>query len=72
MTYIIIRIRICKLEISTAPTKAKWREPAYSQALQLPKTKSIGSESDPESKADRQSESDGYGGWCLEMRRGGR
>ena len=36
----------------------------------LSKTKSIGSRSDPESQASRQS--DGYGGWCLELRRGGR
>ena len=51
------------LEVSTAPTVAKSREPAYSQALS--KTKSIGSWSDPESQA-------GYGGWCLELRWGGR
>ena len=36
----------------------------------LSKTKSIGSGSDPESQAGRQS--DGYGGWCSELRRGGR
>src|SRR6218665_2826632 len=36
----------------------------------LTKTKSIGSSQDPESQAGRQS--DGYGGWCLELRRGGR
>src|SRR6218665_1416864 len=36
----------------------------------LSKTKSIGSGSDPESQAGRQS--DGYSGWCLEFRRGGR
>src|SRR6218665_502191 len=36
----------------------------------LTKTKSIGSGQDPESHAGRQS--DGYGGWCLELRRGGR
>jgi len=35
----------------------------------LSETKSIGSWSDPESQAGRQS--DGYGGWCLEFRRGG-
>ena len=35
-----------KLEISTAPTKAKSREPAYSQAL-VQKT-SIGHGSDPD------------------------
>src|SRR6218665_2415202 len=36
----------------------------------LTKTKSIGSGQDPESHAGRQL--DGYGGWCLELRRGGR
>jgi len=36
----------------------------------LTKTKSIGSGQDPESQTGRQS--DGYGGWCLELRRGGR
>src|SRR6218665_2081250 len=36
----------------------------------LTKTKLIGSGQDPGSQADRQS--DGYGGWCLEFRRGGR
>src|SRR6218665_942534 len=35
----------------------------------LSKAKSIGSRSDPESQASRQS--DGYGGWCLELRRRG-
>ena len=36
----------------------------------LTKTKLIGSGQDPESQVGRQS--DGYGGWCLELRRGGR
>src|SRR6218665_1106620 len=36
----------------------------------LYKTKLIGRGSDSESQAGRQS--DGYGGWCLELRRGGR
>jgi len=36
----------------------------------LSKTKSIGSGSDAESQAGRQS--DGYGGSCLELKRGGR
>ena len=38
------------------------------------KTKSIGSGSDPESQAGRQAgrQSNGYGGWCLELRRWGR
>jgi len=34
------------------------------------KTKSIGSGSDLEIQVGRQP--DGYGGWCLELRRGGR
>jgi len=33
----------------------------------LTRTKSIGSGQNPESQAGR--ESDGYGGWCLELRR---
>ena len=37
--------------------------------MRLTKTKSIGSGQDPESQAGRQS--DGYGGWCLELRREG-
>src|SRR6218665_973269 len=36
----------------------------------LTETKSIGSGQDPESQAGRQL--DGYGGWCLELRREGR
>ena len=36
----------------------------------LTKTKSTGSGQNPESQAGGQS--DGYGGWCLELRRGGR
>ena len=36
----------------------------------LTKTKSIGSGQDQESQAGRPS--DGYGGWCLELRQGGR
>src|SRR6218665_1388994 len=36
----------------------------------LTKTKSISSGQDPKSQAGRHS--DGYGGWCLELRRGGR
>src|SRR6218665_4159918 len=38
--------------------------------MHLTKTKSIGSGQDPESQAGRQS--DGYGRWCLELRRGAR
>jgi len=56
-----------KLEISTAPTKAKSREPAYSQALVQNKIdrhrvrfRELGRQ------AGRRS--DGYGGWCLELR----
>ena len=36
----------------------------------LTKTKSIGNGQDLESQSGRQS--DGYGGWCLELRREGR
>src|SRR6218665_3920931 len=36
----------------------------------LTKTKLIGSSQDPENQAGR--ESDGYGGWCFEFRRGRR
>src|SRR6218665_1026848 len=53
-----------KLEISTALTKRKSREPVYSQALVQNKI---------ERQRIRESErqSDGYGGRCLELRRGG-
>src|SRR6218665_647643 len=56
-----VKISDRNLEIYTAPTKAKSREPAYSQAL-VP------------NKIDRQRvlRSDDYGGWCLELGRGGR
>ena len=56
------RNRNRKLEISTAPTKAKSWEPAYSQALSLglhvglhgvSNTKSIDSVSDPERQSGR-------------------
>jgi len=58
-----------KLDISTAPTKAKSREPDIHRRLS--KAKSIGRGSDLESQTGRQSY--GYhGGWCLELRRGGR
>jgi len=57
-----------KLVISTAPTKQSHGNQLIYRRLS--KTKSIGSVSDPESQADRQS--DGYSGWCLEMRRRGR
>jgi len=57
------RNRNRKLEISTAPTKAKSREPAYRRLSK----KSIGSGSNPESQAGIRS--DGYGGWCLELSR---
>ena len=57
-----------KLEISRAPTKARSREPAYSQALRQ-KQKSIGSGSISRESGRK---TGGYGGWCLELRRGGR
>ena len=59
-----------KLEISRASTKGKSREPAYSRALNQNKIYRLGSGQDPESQAGRQS--DGFGGWCLELRHGGR
>ena len=48
------------------------REPAYSQALI--QSKIHRQRSDPESQAGRQAgrQSDGYGGWCLELRQRGR
>jgi|SRR6218665_2378261 len=63
------RTRNRKLEISTA----KLQKPSRGNQLihrRLSKTKSIGCWSDPQSRAGRQS--DGYGGWRLELRRGGR
>ena len=65
------RNRNRKLLISRAPTKAKSQEPAYSQALNQNKTDRQQSRSRESGRqADRQS--DGYGGWCLDLRRGGR
>ena len=60
--------RNSKIEISTAPTKVKSLQKAYSQALV--QTKLIGRGQDLESQADRRLWT--YGGWCLELRRGGR
>ena len=60
-----------KLEIFRAPTKAKSREPAYSQALNQNKIDRQRSSS-RESGRQAGRQSDGYGGWCLELRRGGR
>src|SRR6218665_3201095 len=57
--------------LSAAPTKAKSREPAYSQSP-------IKTKIDRQRVRSRESgrymyrRSDGYGGWCLELRRGGR
>src|SRR6218665_1888241 len=62
-----LRPLICLLfQISTVPTKTKLRESAYSEA---PIQNKI-DRPDPESQAGRQSE--GYGGWCSELRQGGR
>src|SRR6218665_350021 len=74
------RNRNCKLEISTAPTKAKSREPAYSQALvqikiDRKRVRYIESGRQAVRQSGRQAgrQSDGYGGWCLELRwEGGR
>src|SRR6218665_1766320 len=63
--------RNCKLEISTAPTKAKSREPAYSQALVQNKIDRQWVRS-RESGRQASRQSDGYGGWCLKWRWGGR
>ena len=63
----IFVIRNRKLLISRAPTKAKSNQLIHRR---LTKSKSIGSGQDPESQAGRQS--DGYGEWYLELRRGGR
>src|SRR6218665_1993349 len=52
-----------KLEISTAPTKAKSREPAYSHALVQNK---IGRQRVKSKESDKQSD----GGWYLELRLG--
>jgi len=58
------------LEISVAPTKAKSREPAYLQALNQNKIDMQWVKIQRVRQAGRQS--DGYGGWCLEFKRGGR
>src|SRR6218665_1263529 len=52
-----------ELQISRVPTKAKSREPAYSQALSQNK---IDRQQSKPREAGRQS--DGYGGWCFELR----
>jgi len=56
-----------KLEISTATTKAKSWEPAYSQAL-------IQNKNDRQRVRSRESgrQTDSYVEWCLELRRGGK
>ena len=60
------RNRNRKLKISTAPTKVKSPQPAYSQSLIQNK---IDRQRVRSRKLDRQTV---YGGWCLELRRGGR
>src|SRR6218665_53011 len=67
IVFTVIVIVNHKLEISTAPTKAKSWELAYSQALILNK---IDRQRVRCRESDRQS--GGYGGWCLELRRGRR
>src|SRR6218665_3654558 len=62
-------LRNRKLYISTEPTKAKWREPAYSHALIQNKIDRLRVKFLRGRQAGR--ESDGYGGRCLELRRGG-
>src|SRR6218665_1855684 len=62
------RNRNRKLSISRTPTK---RSRGNQLILRrLTRTKSIGSGQNPENQAGTQS--DGYGGWCLELRWGGR
>ena len=51
-----------KLEISTAPTKAKSWEPAYSQALNQTKIDRHGVKIQSQAGGIQ---SDGYGGWCF-------
>ena len=63
--FVIVIVNSCFLE---RPQKQSRRNQLIHR--RLTKTKSIGSGQDPESQAARQS--DGYGGWCLELRRGGR
>ena len=62
-----IAYRNRKLEISTAPTKVKSREPAYSQALVQTKIDRQRVRS-RESGREGGRQSDGYGGWCLDRR----
>src|SRR6218665_2647586 len=64
----INRNRNRKLWISRPPTKAKSQEPAYSQALNQNKVDRQRSRS---RESGRQTVR-GYGGWCLELRWGGR
>ena len=54
-----------KLKISTAPTKAKLREPAYSKALMQNKIVRLGSRSKESGRLTV------YGRWRLELRREG-
>src|SRR6218665_169618 len=58
-----------KLQISRAPTAQKRSRRNQLIHRRLTKTKLIGSSQDPESQAGRQS--DGCGGWWLELRREG-
>jgi len=57
---------IHKLEISTAPTQARLREPAYSQELKQNKIDRQWVKIQRVRQADRQP--DGYGGWYLKLR----
>jgi len=56
------RNRNRKLDIPTAPTKAKSRVLVYSQALIQNQT---------DRQRIRSNESGGYGGWCLKLRQRG-
>ena len=64
----VIVIVIVKSRFLERPQKRSRRNQLIHR--RLTKIKSIGSAQDPESQAGRQS--DGYGGWYSESRRGGR
>ena len=60
-----VRNRNRKLQLFRAPTNRSRRKQLIHR--RLTKTESTGSGQDPESQAGKQS--DGYGGWGLELRR---
>ena len=69
------RSRKRKLEMSTAPTKAKSREPSYSQAYiqnNIDRHRIRSRKSGRQTGRQIGRQSDGHGGWCLELGRGWR